>query len=167
MADYTVSLFYRIVQKMWEKNNNKWRRGGRGRKSYCVHIDGGGDNYKGASLKPPDRILQGLWERLPRPHYRGGEENCRGAKTKNDHFRSNKSFSKLQILDNVTPAGNNQMTGCQRPCKYLEYSFIGEKQQTAFVSDDYVFSLWAVSADTVKTDFPPGRAVIVNNTTRL
>ena len=42
------------------------------------------------------------------------------------------------------------MTGCQRPCNYLEYSFIGEKQQTAFVSDDYVFSLWAVSADTVR-----------------
>ena len=41
------------------------------------------------------------------------------------------------------------MTGCQRPCNYLEYSFIGEKQQTAFVSDNYVFSLWAVSADTV------------------
>ena len=142
--------------------------GGQGGKSYLgnVHIDGGGNNYKGASLKPPDRILQGLWERLPRPHYRGGEENCRGAYTKNDHFRSNKSFSQLQILDNVTPADNDQMTGCQRPCKYLEYSFIGEKQQTAFVSDDYVFSLWAVSADTVKTYFPPGRAVIVN-TTRL
>ena len=49
----------------------------------------------------------------------------------------------------------------------MEYSFIGEKQQTAFVSDDYVFSLWAVSADTVKTDFPQGKAVIVSDTTRL
>ena len=36
-------------------------------------------------------------------------------------------------------------TGCKKPCFYKRYSFIGEKMQTDFLSDKFVFSLWAVS----------------------
>ena len=37
-----------------------------------------------------------------------------------------------------------ESTGCQRPCIYLQYKFIGEKQRTSYISEHFVFSLWSV-----------------------
>ena len=36
-------------------------------------------------------------------------------------------------------------TGCKKPCFYKRYNFIGEKLQTYFLANEFVFSLWAVS----------------------
>ena len=67
-------------------------------------------------------------------------------------------------------------TGCKKPCFYKRYSFIGEKLQTDFLADEFVFSLWAVSNYTMleteqliyplargqKNIFCPGRALFKN-----
>ena len=100
--------------------------------------------------------------RLIGPCWGGGEKDCSGVKhlqiytnfqlPKFDKTNSKfiwkfpwKAIQKVHLQEWL----RTQMTGCQRPCSYLEYSFIGEKQQTAFASENYIFSLWAVSADTV------------------
>ena len=36
------------------------------------------------------------------------------------------------------------MTGCQRPCIYHQYKFIGERQPVSFLTNNFVFSLWSV-----------------------
>ena len=65
---------------------------------------------------------QGVWERLPQSHHRGGEKDCPG--------QSNINLK--DFLKNLQKVNfQEQMTGCQRPCNYLEYSFIGKKQQPA------------------------------------
>ena len=38
-----------------------------------------------------------------------------------------------------------QITGCRKPCKYKKYSFLGEPYPSAFKSEHFIFSLWAVS----------------------
>ena len=46
-----------------------------------------------------------------------------------------------------------QTTGCRKPCKYKKYSFLGEPYPSAFKSEHFIFSLWAVSYKTkVKTE---------------
>ena len=41
------------------------------------------------------------------------------------------------------------MTGCQKPCSYKKYTLIGEKRRSTFKSEDFTFSLWAVSNSTM------------------
>jgi hypothetical protein len=38
--------------------------------------------------------------------------------------------------------------GCRKPCNYKKYQIIGDKIPTAFKSDYFTFSIWAVSDDT-------------------
>ena len=38
-----------------------------------------------------------------------------------------------------------EITGCRKPCRYKKYSFVGEPNPSDFESEDYIFSLWAVS----------------------
>ena len=46
-----------------------------------------------------------------------------------------------------------QLTHCLKPCKYRQYAFIGELGQSIFKSEQFAFSLWAVSRETtVKTE---------------
>ena len=46
-----------------------------------------------------------------------------------------------------------RITSCLKPCKYKKYTMVGEKKRTAFKSDSFTFSLWAVSKSTeVKTE---------------
>ena len=46
-----------------------------------------------------------------------------------------------------------QITQCLKPCKYRQYAFIGELGQSIFKSEQFAFSLWAVSRETtVKTE---------------
>ena len=42
-----------------------------------------------------------------------------------------------------------RLTGCQKPCHYKKYSFVGIKQATAFVSKNFIFSLLAASKNTI------------------
>ena len=45
-----------------------------------------------------------------------------------------------------------RITGCMKPCKYKKY-MVGERKRTSFKSDNFTFSLWAVSKSTeVKTE---------------
>ena len=40
-------------------------------------------------------------------------------------------------------------TGCLKPCSYKKYVLIGEKRRSAFKSEEFAFSLWAVSNSTL------------------
>ena len=40
-------------------------------------------------------------------------------------------------------------TGCLKPCIYKKYVLIGEKRRSAFKSEEFSFSLWAVSNSTL------------------
>ena len=42
----------------------------------------------------------------------------------------------------------SEIAGCRKPCKYKKYSFLGEPYPSAFKSEHYIFSLWAVSNKT-------------------
>ena len=49
---------------------------------------------------------------------------------------------------NITILNSRELfsyTGCRNPCHYRHYSFIGHKKETAFDSDNYIFSLFAES----------------------
>ena len=41
-----------------------------------------------------------------------------------------------------------EITGCRKPCKYKRYNFLGDKNPSAFKSEHFIFSLWAVSSKT-------------------
>ena len=41
-----------------------------------------------------------------------------------------------------------ELTGCIKPCSYKRYSFLGEKQVSSFVSEDFYFALMPMSNDT-------------------
>ena len=61
---------------------------------------------------------------------------------------------KYDQLDGVESSKIWELTGCIKPCRYKKYTFSGERSSTAFKgSEDFVFSLWAVSEKTqVKTE---------------
>ena len=42
-----------------------------------------------------------------------------------------------------------RLTGCQKPCFYKKYKFVGDKVTTSFPSEHFTFSLWAVSNNTM------------------
>ena len=41
-----------------------------------------------------------------------------------------------------------RLTNCIKPCNYRKY-ILGERKQTSFKSENFTFSLWAVSKNTV------------------
>ena len=68
------------------------------------------------------------------------------------HFprRYNSIFNSLskEELREIT-----RITSCKKPCKYKKYVMVGERKRTSFKSDNFTFSLWAVSKNTeVKTE---------------
>ena len=45
------------------------------------------------------------------------------------------------------------LTGCLKPCQYRKYHFVGGKERTSLESEEFTFSLWAVSKKTtIKTE---------------
>ena len=55
-------------------------------------------------------------------------------------------FDKLAVAESKEI---RNMTGCKRPCKYKKYNFLGDPSSlSAYKSDHFVFSLWAVSYKT-------------------
>ena len=40
------------------------------------------------------------------------------------------------------------VTGCQKPCHFKKYIFLGDPSPSSFKSEHYIFSLWAVSSKT-------------------
>ena len=42
-----------------------------------------------------------------------------------------------------------KLSGCRKPCVYKRYSFVGEKQTSSFLTNHFLFSLWAVSNSTL------------------
>ena len=51
-------------------------------------------------------------------------------------------------MDNSEAAEILKLSGCMKPCSYARYSFVGEKQASSFLTDRFLFSLWAVSNST-------------------
>ena len=60
------------------------------------------------------------------------------------------------IFDSLSKAELREITrktSCKKPCKYMKYNMVGERKRTSFKSDNFTFSLWAVSKNTeVKTE---------------
>ena len=55
-------------------------------------------------------------------------------------------FGKLSVAESEKI---KHMTGCKKPCKYKKYNFLGDPtSHSAYKSDHFVFSLWAVSYKT-------------------
>ena len=93
-----------------------------------------------------------LWDRWNGP----GVANC----TTGDQYRSHNPFcsafttffrkhdSILKVLSRGDLTEITRVTGCLKPCSYKKYVLIGEKTRTSFKSDDFTFSLWAVSNST-------------------
>ena len=55
-------------------------------------------------------------------------------------------FNKLAVTESEEIG---HMTGCKKPCKYKKYNFLGDPtSHSAYKSDHFVFSLWAVSYKT-------------------
>ena len=54
----------------------------------------------------------------------------------------NRIFDQLRTVDleKIT-----ELTNCSKPCHYNKYSFITDGEMSAFKSDKFLFSLWAVS----------------------
>ena len=52
-------------------------------------------------------------------------------------------------MDNSEAKEIFKLSGCRRPCIYKRYNFVGEKQTAAFLSNHFLFSLWAVSNSTL------------------
>ena len=38
------------------------------------------------------------------------------------------------------------VTGCQKPCHFKKYIFLGDRTPSSFKSEHFIFSLWAVSS---------------------
>ena len=57
----------------------------------------------------------------------------------------NRIFEKIRTADlnNIV-----KLTKCIKPCKYMKYSFLGDRTPSFFQSDYVAFSLWAVSENT-------------------
>ena len=59
----------------------------------------------------------------------------------------------FKSLSMAEPREITRITGCMKPCKYKKYIMVGERKRTSFKSDNFTFSLWAVSKSTeVKTE---------------
>ena len=41
--------------------------------------------------------------------------------------------------------GIQEFSNCWKPCTYLEYKALGDRKKTSIISNDFVFSLWAVT----------------------
>ena len=41
-----------------------------------------------------------------------------------------------------------RITSCLKPCTYKKYILVGDRKRTSFKSDNFTFSLWAVSEST-------------------
>ena len=59
----------------------------------------------------------------------------------------------LESLSTAELREITRITNCMKPCKYKKYIMVGERKRTSFKSDNFTFSLWAVSKSTeVKTE---------------
>ena len=59
----------------------------------------------------------------------------------------------FKSLSRAEPREITRITSCKKPCKYKKYVMVGERKRTSFQSDNFTFSLWAVSTNTkVKTE---------------
>ena len=94
-----------------------------------------------------------LWDRWNGP----GVPNC----TTGEQYRCSSLYAPLSrrydsILESLSTAETREIariTNCMKPCKYKKYIIVGERQRTSFKSDNFTFSLWAVSKNTeVKTE---------------
>ena len=54
-----------------------------------------------------------------------------------------------ELLSNAETKEIKQITNCMKPCKYKKYILVGERKQSSFESEYFIFSLWAVSKNTV------------------
>ena len=61
-------------------------------------------------------------------------------------------FSLLEQLnkkyDNGEYANIVKQTGCIKPCKYNKYKLLGDPKTASYITDKFLFSLWAVSNNT-------------------
>ena len=56
-----------------------------------------------------------------------------------------KLYDELYVEDLV---GTYKKTGCLKPCHYMKYRIEGDRQATSYQSQDFLFSLDAISNDT-------------------
>ena len=60
------------------------------------------------------------------------------------------------MFESLSTAETREITrikGCMKPCKYKKYIMVAERKRTSFKSENFTFSLWAVSKSTeVKTE---------------
>ena len=54
----------------------------------------------------------------------------------------------FESLSTAEPREITRITSCMKPCKYKKYIMVGERKRTSFKSDNFTFSLWAVSKST-------------------
>ena len=52
-------------------------------------------------------------------------------------------------MDNSEAKEIFKLSGCKKPCAYNRYNFVGEKKTSSFLTDHFLFSLWAVSNSTL------------------
>ena len=76
------------------------------------------------------------------------------------HLKRAKEMNSFRRYDNIfeslrpaEPREITRITSCMKPCTYKKYILVGERTRTSFKSDNFTFSLWAVSKSTeVKTE---------------
>ena len=71
-----------------------------------------------------------------------------GATPPHLHF-SRRYDSIFESLSTAEPREITRITSCMKPCKYMKYIIVGDRKRTSFKSDNFTFSLWAVSKSTV------------------
>ena len=54
-----------------------------------------------------------------------------------------------EILSNAETKEIKEIANCTKPCNYKKYVLVGERKQSSFESEHFIFSLWAVSKNTV------------------
>ena len=52
-------------------------------------------------------------------------------------------------MDNAELEEISRLSGCSKPCFYKKYRVMGDKFISSFVTDHFLFSLWAVSNSTL------------------
>ena len=57
-----------------------------------------------------------------------------------------KLYNTLNIMETH---GIKKFTGCKKPCYRRKYTFLGDEVATTFEHEDFTFSLWSVSNDTL------------------
>ena len=54
-----------------------------------------------------------------------------------------------ELLSNAETKEIKQIANCTKPCNYKKYVLVGERKQSSFESEYFIFSIWAVSKNTV------------------